>query len=98
MYVKNEHTDINITSEKMTNVKVWKIYLNFSKSDLNLLCSQGYFHFFYIVTLTFNLLSKINRIHPLIMGNNCAKSDQITLNGFISIVFTRLYPLSCIVT
>ena len=38
--------------------------------------------------MTFDLWPpKINRIHPPIMDNICAKLDQNTLNGFISIVF-----------
>ena len=44
------------------------------------------------------LTSKINRNHPLVMGNTCSKSDKNTLNSFNSIVFTRWYLLLSIVT
>ena len=44
------------------------------------------------------LTSKITKVHPLIMGNICAKFDQNTRNSLISIVFTRLFPLKSIVT
>ena len=34
----------------------------------------------------------------MLIGNNCVKFEQNTFNGMISAEFTRLYPLSCIVT
>ena len=47
------------------------------------------FPYMSIVTLTFDLTSKINRVHPLIILNMTAKLDEEAHNGLVSIVFTR---------
>ena len=51
-----------------------------------------------IVTLTWPLISEINRVHPLIMANMSAKFDKEKHNCLVSIVFTNLFPYKSIVT
>ena len=57
------------------------------------------FPYLSIVTLTFNLWPpKINRLHPLIIGNMSANFDEEAHNGFVSILFTSLFQYISIVT
>ena len=51
-----------------------------------------------IVTLTFDLTSKINTVHPLTMVNMSAKFDKEIHKGLVSIMFTSLFPYMSIVT
>ena len=62
----------------------------------SLLCSQGYFNKYPLWPWPLTL--KIKMVLPLIMGNTCSKFDENTLNGLVSIVFTRLCPYFSIVT
>ena len=49
------------------------------------------FPYMSIVTLTFDpLISKINRVHPLVIVNICAKFDEDAHNSLVAIVFTRI--------
>ena len=56
---------------------------------LSLFCSQCYFHFCQLWPWPLN--SKINRVHPLIMGNNCPESC-------VSRQFICIFMHSCIPT
>ena len=44
-----------------------------------------------VMTLTLAFDIKINKVHPLIMDNKCAKFDQNTINNLISIMFMTLF-------
>ena len=74
---------------------VWSL-MKIHSTTWSLLCSQGYSHIcpLWPLPLTF----KIKRVHPLIMCNMCMKFDENTLNSFVSIMFTRLFPYLSIVT
>ena len=56
------------------------------------------FPYMSIVTLTFDLTSKINRVHSFAMVNMSVKFDEEAHKGLVSIVFTRLFPYVSIVT
>ena len=61
---------------------VYKVISNFVYCELDL----------------WSLISRFNRVYPLIMSNICTTLDQNTLNGLIYIVFTSSYPRVTILT
>ena len=73
--------------------------VNFSKDDgswnLNFIFKQSMQSVASLCTpqLSVTLTYKINRVHPLVIGNICTKYDQNTIKGMLSILYTRLFNI-----
>ena len=91
-------TDIHGQTEKGASSHhgqhLCQVWLKYTEHFYPYCLQNAIFPLLSIITLT----SKINRVHPLIMGNIYAKFYQNTLNTLIFIVFTRLFQLLSIVT